>query len=110
MANGGSGQPQERSACAQAVVHGLTGRGWQWSLLSAGDAVIALADLRERCIMTTWDPDSLEHDVDVFRHIRTNLDGTLALNAWADCVARGDEVRMLERPIELTILEPGRFA
>ena len=56
---------------------------WQWRLLAAGDAVIALADLRERCIMTTWDPDSLEQDVDVLRRIRADFDGTLALNAWA---------------------------
>ena len=32
---------------------------------AAGEAVIALADLRERCILTTWDPDTLEQDVDV---------------------------------------------
>ena len=51
-------------------VDGLTERQWQWRLLSVRDAVIALADLRERCIMTSWDPDSLEQDVDVFRRIR----------------------------------------
>ena len=96
-----------------AGVDGLTERQWQWRLLSVGDAVIALADLRERCIMTTWDPDSLEQDVDVFRRIRARFDGTLALNAWAareGVVAVGDEVRVLDGQIELTLPEPGRFA
>jgi len=103
----------ERLDIVVAGVEGLAERGWQWSLLAAGDAIIALADLRERCIMTTWDPDSLEQDIDVFRHIRANLEGTLALNAWAGregCVAVGDEVRMLDRQIELAIPDPGRFA
>jgi uncharacterized protein YcbX len=93
-------------------VNGLTERSWQWRMLSAGDAVVALADLRVRCVMTTWDPDSLEQNVDVLREIRTNFDGTLALNAWAGregWVAVGDEVRILGRPIELAFPEPGRF-
>jgi uncharacterized protein YcbX len=96
-----------------AGVEGLAERGWQWSLLSAGEAVIALADLRARCITTTWDPDRIVQDVDVLRQIRANFDGTLALNAWAGregWVAVGDEVRILDRPIELTLPEPGRFA
>ncbi len=94
-------------------VEGLRERSWEWSLLSAGEAVIALADLRGRCITTTWDPDRLVQDVDVLRHIRANFDGTLALNAWAGregCVAVGDEVRILDHPIELMVPEPGRFA
>lgn len=94
-------------------VDGLAERDWEWSLLAAGDAVIALADLRGRCIMTTWHPDTLVQDVDVLRHIRTRFDGTFALNAWAGRegdVAVGDEVRALDRRIELAVPEPGRFA
>ena len=94
-------------------VEGLTERDWQWRLLAAGDAVIALADLRLRCIVTTWDPDSLEQNVDVLRHVRANFEGTMALNAWAGregWVAVGDDVRMLDRQLELAIPEPGRFA
>src|SRR5438045_2982012 len=41
-----------------AGVEGLAERRWPWRQLAAGKAVIALADLRERCIMTTWDPDT----------------------------------------------------
>jgi uncharacterized protein YcbX len=95
-----------------AGVEGLAERDWQWRMLAIGDALIALADLRERCIMTTWDPDSMEQDVDVFRRIRARFDGTLALNAWAGregLVAVGDEVRMLDRQIDFSLPEPGRF-
>ena len=93
-------------------VDGVTERGWEWSLLSAGDAVIALAELRERCITTTWDPDTLVQNVDVLRQIRTKFDGMIALNAWAEregCVAVGDEVSLLDRPIAVALPEPGRF-
>jgi uncharacterized protein len=95
-----------------AGVDGLTERGWQWRQLSVGGAIIALADLRERCIMTTWDPDTLAQDVDVFRGIRRHFDGSLALNAWAardGDVAVGDDVRILEPPIELALPAPGRL-
>jgi len=91
----------------------LAERDWQWSLLAAGDAVIALADLRGRCIITTWHPDTLTQDVDVLRHIRSHFGGTLALNAWAGReghVAVGDQAKILEQPIKLGIPEPGRFA
>jgi uncharacterized protein len=93
-------------------VEGLAERGWEWSLLSAGDAVIALADLRGRCIVTTWDPETLVQDVDVLRDIRARFAGTLALNAWAGRpgdVAVGDAVRALDERIELAVPQAGRF-
>ena len=96
-----------------AGVDELTERHWQRRLLAAGDAVIALADLRGRCIITTWHPDNLTQDVDVLRRIRTDFDGTLALNAWAGReghVAVGDQAEILDQRIELEIPEPGRFA
>ena len=58
-------------------VEGLTERGWQGRLLAAGQAVIALADLRGRCIITTWHPDTVTQDVDVLRHIHTASTGPL---------------------------------
>ena len=94
-------------------VEGLAERGWEWSLLAAGDAVIALADLRGRCIMTTWHPDTLEQKVDVLRDLRTRFGGTFALNAWAGRegeVAVGDEVEQLDRVVELALPEAGRYA
>ena len=77
------------------------------------NAVIALAALHGRCIITTWHPDTLPQDVDVLRRIRTDFDGTLALNAWAGregYVAVGDEAHTLDQPIELAAPKPGRFA
>src|SRR4051794_9720583 len=93
-------------------VEGLAERGWEWSALEVGEAVIALATLRERCIITTIDPDTGEQDVDVLRGIRGRFGGSLALNAWAGSEGRvrlGDEVRPLETRIELTTPSPGRF-
>ncbi len=96
-----------------AGVDGLAERGWEGRLLGAGDAVIALADLRGRCIITTWDPDTLTQDVDALRRIRAEFDGTMALNAWAGRtgdVAVGDEVVLLDQPVELALPAIGRFA
>ena len=38
-------------------VPGLDERGWEGHRLRIGEVVIALADLRGRCVMTTYDPD-----------------------------------------------------
>ena len=94
-------------------VEGLTERNWQGRLLAAGQAVIALADLRGRCIITTWHPDTVTQDVDVLRHIHTAFDGTLALNAWAGRegrIAIDDPAELLDTPIELTVPAVGRYA
>jgi uncharacterized protein YcbX len=75
--------------------------------------VIALANLRGRCIMTTFDPDTLAQDVDVLRGIRARFDGTLALNAWAGRegdVAVGDPAELLDQPVALALPALGRFA
>ena len=93
-------------------VEGLTERGWEGRLLAAGQAVIALADLRGRCIVTTWHPDTVTQDVGVLRHIRSAFDGTLALNAWAGregSVALDDRAELLDTPIELTTPAVGRY-
>jgi uncharacterized protein len=95
-----------------AGVEGLAERTWQGRQLAAGDAVIGLADLRGRCIITTWDPDDLTQDVDVLRHIRSSFGGTLALNAWVGRdghVAVGDSVELLDRPVAVASPAFGRF-
>jgi MOSC domain-containing protein len=79
-------------------VEGLAERQWEGRLLAVGSAVIALADLRGRCIMTTLDPDTLEQDIGVYQRIRSRFGGRLALNAWAGREGRievGDEVALL---------------
>jgi MOSC domain-containing protein len=80
-------------------VEGLAERQWERRFLRAGEAVIGLATLRERCIVTTFDPDTGEQDVDVLRSINQRFDGTLALNAWvaqAGRVSVGDTVEILD--------------
>ena len=78
-------------------VPGLDERTWSGRSLRTGDVVIELVDLRARCVMTTFDPDSLEQNPQVLRSIVERFDGTLALNAR---VARGGEVREGD-PVEL---------
>jgi uncharacterized protein YcbX len=55
-------------------------RGWPGHYLVAGGVVIGIHDLRGRCVMTTFDPDTLEHDPGVLRDIRARFGGKLALN------------------------------
>ena len=61
-------------------VRGLEEREWQGGELLIGDVVIGIQDLRARCIMTTYDPDSLAHDPSVLRDIVKRFGGKLALN------------------------------
>lgn len=96
-----------------AGVEGLAERGWEWSLLAAGDAIIALAGLRGRCIMTTWHPDTLAQDVDVLRDLNARFGGRFALDAWAGRPGRvrvGDAVDPVTEPPALAAAAPGRYA
>ena len=82
-------------------VQGLAERTWEGQSLRIGDVLIALADLRERCVMTTFDPDTLAQDQRVLRSIVDRFDGRLALNAAvvrAGHVREGDRVALIEAP------------
>ncbi len=72
-------------------VDGLAERAWPGLCLRIGDVIIGIQDLRGRCIMTTFDPDSLKQDRQVLTDIVRKLDGTLALNCY---VIRGGEIRI----------------
>jgi len=72
-------------------VDGLDERGWEGRVLRIGSALIALADLRGRCVMTTFDPDTLEQDPRVLKDIVRRFAGRLALNAD---VIQGGELRV----------------
>ena len=61
-------------------VRGLDERAWPGGQLVIGDVVIGIEDLRGRCIMTTFDPDTLAHDPEVLRDIVKRFGGNLALN------------------------------
>jgi uncharacterized protein YcbX len=78
-------------------VEGLAERAWEGRFLRIGDAVVGLATLRERCIVTTYEPETLEQDVGVLLDIRRRFAGSLALNAWT---ARPADVRVGD-PVEL---------
>jgi uncharacterized protein YcbX len=79
-------------------VPGLQEREWEGRRLRIGDAVIALDDLRARCVMTTFDPDTVSQDPEVLRDIVRRFEGTLCLNASIVTPARvavGDPVHLL---------------
>ena len=63
-------------------VPGLAEREWEGRRLRIGRTLIGIEALRERCIMTTFDPDTQAQDVEVLRSIRRNFGGRLALNAY----------------------------
>jgi uncharacterized protein len=73
-------------------------RSWPGKRLRVGGAIIGVASLRQRCVMTTYDPDTQEQDVSILRRIVREKGGRLAL----DCrvlepgrVAVGDPVEVL---------------
>jgi len=82
-------------------VSGVAGdaeRSWPGQRLRIGRAVIGVASLRQRCVMTTYDPDTQMQDVSILRRIVREAGGRLAL----DCrviepgrVAVGDPVEVL---------------
>jgi uncharacterized protein YcbX len=72
-------------------------RAWPGATVRLPDAEIRLADLRARCVMTTYDPDTVEQDIDVLREIVRRFDGRLCLNAHVlrdGCVRVGDPVEI----------------
>lgn len=75
-------------------VQGLAERTWEGKGLRIGDVLIALADLRGRCVMTTIDPNTLVQDHRVLRRIVDRFEGRLALNAE---VMRGGRIREGDR-------------
>jgi uncharacterized protein len=61
-------------------VEGLMEREWPDRRLQIGGVLTHAAQLRGRCIMTTFDPDTLQQDRNVLRRIVRELDGTMALD------------------------------
>jgi hypothetical protein len=55
---------------------------WPGRALAIGDVLIGIHSLRERCVVTTVDPDTGQRDVEVLRRIRHEFGGKLALNCW----------------------------
>jgi uncharacterized protein YcbX len=61
-------------------VAGLEERQWPGRRLRIGGVLIEPAQLRGRCVMTTYDPDTLKQDPTVLRRIVRELGGTMALD------------------------------
>jgi uncharacterized protein YcbX len=79
-------------------VQGLAEREWPGRRASIGEAVIEFAKLRGRCVMTTYDPDTIEQDIRVLRRIVNEFDGALALDTAVIKPGRikiGDKVELL---------------
>ena len=79
-------------------VEGLSEREWPGSCLRIGRVLIGVQDLRLRCIMTSYDPDTLVQDKDITRSIYRRFDGKLALNCFvieSGEIAVGDEVQLV---------------
>jgi uncharacterized protein YcbX len=62
-------------------VEGLQERQWPGHRLRIGEAVIRAAQLRGRCVMTTYDPDTLKQDMGVLRSIVRKLGGVMGLDS-----------------------------
>ena len=93
-------------------VEGLAEREWEGRFLRIGDAVVGLATLRSRCIVTTYEPDTLEQDVGVLVDIRRRFEGELALNAWTarpGSVRVGDPIELLDSFDDAVAPRFGRF-
>jgi len=72
-------------------VQGLAERSWEGQCLRSGEVAIGIERLRMRCLMTTFDPDSLEQDRGVLKEILQKFEGKLALNCF---VIKDGEIRI----------------
>ena len=70
-------------------VAGLTEGEWAGGCLAIGRVRIGVQDLRLRCVMTSYDPDTQAQDKSITRGIYDRFDGKLALNCY---VIRGGEI------------------
>ena len=78
-------------------------RTWPGRALRIGDALVGIRSVRQRCVVTTIDPDSGAQDVDVLRRINAELGGEIALNSWViepGIVRLGDEVELVDTTAE----------
>jgi uncharacterized protein YcbX len=78
-------------------VEGLAEQQWPGGNLCIGKVVIGIQDLRQRCIMTSYDPDTLVQDKAITREIFRRFGGNLALNCFVmegGEIAVGEEVKV----------------
>ena len=75
-------------------VEGLSERQWPGAILRLPETEVGLVDLRSRCVMTTYDPDTTEQEPEVLRDIARRFGGKLCLNAT---VTRAGRVEVGQR-------------
>jgi uncharacterized protein YcbX len=78
-------------------VDGLAEREWPGACLRIGKVLIGVQDLRLRCIMTAYDPDTQVRDKNITRDIYRRFDGKIALNCFViegGELTVGDEVQL----------------
>lgn len=63
-------------------VDGLAERDWPGACLRIGKVRIGVQDLRLRCVMTSYDPDTIAQDKEITRSIYRRFEGKLALNCF----------------------------
>lgn len=71
---------------------------WEGARLTLPHAEVGLDDLRGRCVMTTYDPETGAQDPDVLRDIVSRFGGRLCLNAHIlrpGTVHEGDDVELV---------------
>jgi uncharacterized protein YcbX len=79
-------------------VEGLAEREWPGGCLRIDKVLIGVQDLRTRCIMTAYDPDTLVRDKDITGSIFRRFGGKLALNCFViegGEITVGDEVELV---------------
>ena len=84
-------------------VDGLAEREFPGRRVRIGEVVIEFAQLRQRCVMTTYDPDTQEQNHKVLRQIVKQFGGALALDTaviHSGHIAVGDRVEFVGEPIE----------
>jgi uncharacterized protein YcbX len=80
-------------------VEGLTERQWVGRSVRLGEAVVGVRQVRGRCVMTTYDPDTLEQDITVLQKIVFDLGGRTALDCYVlqpGQIRVGDEAEVLD--------------
>jgi uncharacterized protein YcbX len=79
-------------------VQGLSERQWEGKRLRIGQVIVGMEDLRGRCIMTTFDPDSGSQDLNVLRRVQQEFEGKLGLNSFVampGTISVGDTVELI---------------
>jgi len=72
---------------------------WPGFGLRIGEALVGVRNRRSRCVMTTFDPDTLEQDPMVLLRVVRSFGGRVALDCWVEQPGRvrvGDPVEVVE--------------